>query len=514
MGFLLKGCKMILSISKNNVNFKPVEVQSIDELAGLMLKNNYSQSIYKDNYRNLENFISTEMIGIDVDNDGIDDNYTIEAAHELFKDYKHIIAPSRSHRKEKHGKIADRFRVILFLEETVTNPKDFTATWTTLKEMYPAADDNCKDASRFFYPSPDIYSKNPNGKLIPITRFVEADKTDALETILGLGQLSKETMHFLLSGAPAGKRNAALFKAAKDMHEQGYPIEVTTERINQMIKTTKNWAHTELSDKDMQTVESAYSKEPKYKKREGLSTQSSAFTFKSAKEVLNSTETVDWVVDQMLTVGGFSIMAGPPKSGKSTLMRQLVLATSRGGEFLGRKVKQGPVIYLALEEQESVLKTQYKTVGLTEDDNVIIHTGGTTSQDPVRDLKDAILDFEPSLVVIDTLFLLMNIESINDYKQVNEAMAKFRNLARETNTHIVTVAHTKKDSESKGASRILGSVAIHGAVDSAMVLNVEENRRFLTTSQRFGTPMYEQELLFDKELQTYILGAPSKGSDF
>lgn len=506
---------MRLSISKNNVNFKPIEVQSIDELASVMLKNNYSQSVFKNNYRNLENFLSTELIGIDVDNEGPNDNYTIEQAFEFFKDYKHIIAPSKSHRKDKHGKIADRFRIILFLEKEITNPKDFTATWSEIKSVYPAADDACKDASRFYYPSSEIYSKNPNGKLWPVKEYVQPKiETNALDSMFGKGQLSKETMHFLLNGAPAGKRNPALFKAAKDMQEQGYAIEEVTQRVQTMITTTGNWAHATLSDKDIKTIESAFSNEPKYQKRQGLSTENASFKFKTAKDVLNSTETVEWVVDKMLTVGGLSIMAGPPKSGKSTLMRQLVLATSRGGEFLGRKVKQGPVIYLALEEQESVLKTQYKTVGLTDDDNVLIHTGGTTSLDPILDLKDAILDFEPALVVIDTLFLLMNITSINDYREVNSAMAKFRNLARETNTHIITVHHTKKDTESQGANRILGSSAIHGAVDSALILNVEENRRYLTTSQRFGIPMYEQELIFDKETQIYLLGSPSKNSEF
>ena len=505
---------MRLSISKNNVNFKPIEVQSIDELASVILKTNYSQSVYKNNYRNLENFLSSELIGIDVDNEGPNDNNTIEQAFEFFKDYKHIIAPSKSHRIEKHGKIADRFRIILFLEKEITSPKDFTSTWSSIKSVYPAADDACKDASRFFYPSSEIYSKNPNGKLWPVTEYNPDIKESLLDSMFGKGQLSKETMHFLLNGAPAGKRNPALFKAAKDMQEQGFAIEEVTQRVLTMIKTTGNWAHSTLSDKDIKTIESAFSNEPRYEKRQGLSTENASFKFKTAKDVLNSTENVEWLCDKMLTVGGLSIMAGPPKSGKSTLMRQLVLATSRGGEFLGRKVKQGPVIYLALEEQESVLKSQYKTVGLTDDDNVLIHTGGTTSQDPILDLKDAILDFEPSLVVIDTLFLLMNITSINDYREVNSAMAKFRNLARETNTHIITVHHTKKDSESQGANRILGSSAIHGAVDTALILCVEDNRRYLTTSQRFGTPMYEQELIFDKDTQTYLLGAPSKNTEF
>lgn len=507
---------MKLSVGKNNTNFKPIEINSIEELCETITKTNYSQSIYKDNYRNLKNFFSAEIIALDVDNENEGDNHTIDEAVALFKDYKHIIAPSRSHRKDKGGKVADRFRIILFLSEPIINVKDFTATWHSINKLYSAIDAACKDASRYFYPSPDVYSKNPAGKLWPVAKHVEAPVKEDIDVVLGSnkGQLAALTLDFLLNGAPQGKRNDRLFKASKDMQEQGYTQEETVNRVQAMVDKGGSWAHSELSERDLQTIASAFTQEPKYTKRQGELTKNASFKFKSAKELLNSNEKVNWVVDNLLTEGGFSVMAGPPKSGKSTLMRQLVLAITRGEEFLGRKAKTGKVIYLALEEQEAVLKDQYKTSGLKDNDNLIIHTGGVQTEDPILDLRSAIVDFEPSLVVIDTLFLLMQIESINDYRQVNEAMAKFRNLARELNTHIITVHHTKKDNEASGANRILGSSAIHGAVDSALILTVEDKRRFITTSQRFGKTFYDQELVFDVDTATYFLGANNKNKDF
>jgi hypothetical protein len=506
---------MKISTSTNNTDFKPIEINTIEELCETITKTNYSQSIYKDNYRNLKNFFSAEIIAVDIDNENDGDNYTIDGAVEMFKDYKHIIAPSKSHRKDKHGKVADRFRVILYLSEPITNAKDFTATWHAIHKVYPAIDSACKDASRYFYPSPEVYSKNPTGKLWPVSQYVEEQPKDLdIDNFLGKGQLSALTMDFLLNGAPKGKRNDRLFKASKDMQEQGYTKDECIQRVAKMIASGGSWAHKELVNDDLQTINSAFNTDPKYDKRQGMLTENASFNFKSAKELLESTENVTWIVKDMLTEGGFSVMAGPPKSGKSTLMRQLVLAVSRGGEFLGRQVQQGKVIYLALEEQEGVLKDQYKTSGLTEDDNMMIHTGGVTTLDPILDLRSAILEFKPSIVVIDTLFLLMKLESINDYKQVNDAMAKFRQLARETGTHIITVHHTKKDSESRGANKILGSSAIHGAVDSALILTVEDDRRFFTTSQRYGKTFYDQELIFNKEDATYILGNNNKNKDF
>ena len=113
----------------DNVNFKPVEINSLEDLAKYATSSNYSMGVFKDNYRTKKNFQEAQAIAIDVDNDGPNDNYTIAEAAEKFAQYEHIIMPSKSHQKEKNGKITDRFRVILFLDRTITDPKDFQATW-------------------------------------------------------------------------------------------------------------------------------------------------------------------------------------------------------------------------------------------------------------------------------------------------------------------------------------------------------------------------------------------------
>ena len=50
---------------------------------------------------------------------------TIDQAKLVFQDYAHAILPTRNHRKEKNGEVADRFRVFLQLEEPITNEKTF-----------------------------------------------------------------------------------------------------------------------------------------------------------------------------------------------------------------------------------------------------------------------------------------------------------------------------------------------------------------------------------------------------
>src|SRR5687767_274132 len=99
---------MLISIGseENKVRFVATEVTTVEDLSDLILRYPYSLGTFKDNYRKKENFIETRAIGLD-----FDAGVTLEEATEMFKDYMHIIAPTRSHRVEKNGVVADRFRV-------------------------------------------------------------------------------------------------------------------------------------------------------------------------------------------------------------------------------------------------------------------------------------------------------------------------------------------------------------------------------------------------------------------
>lgn len=501
---------MRISISQDNVNFKPVAINNLNEFINYAKTYNYSTGIFKDNYRNKANFVEAECIALDVDNDGPSDFYTIEDAAKVFKDYKHIIMPSKSHQKEKNGKIADRFRIILFLNDTITDSKDFTATWLDLLKFYPGADRACKDASRFYYPSPQSYSVNENGKTWPISKYVEPEKNelDAYITNGEKGQLSKQTLNFLAYGAPAGKRNKRLFKAAKDMQEQGFSIEECKIRITAMIDLTKNWGTPHLNKTDIMTIENAYKNIPMYEPREGEVSSPSVFKFQTVKEMVQEAGNVEWLVDGMLSVGGFSVIAGPPKKGKSTIVRQLIKTICQGGTFLEREVKKGSVVYLSFEEQPAILKEQFDAIGINENDPIMIHVGAVFDDRALSDLEQALYEFCPDLVVIDTLFDISQLEDINSYKAVKDALARIRDIARKTNTHILGVHHTNK------TGQFMGSQAIYGAVDTMMSFHAFKDRRYLTTSGKHGAFFDDQELIYNAANMHYTLGdAKTKRDD-
>jgi len=122
------------------------------------------------------------------------------------------------------------------------------------------------------------------------------------------------------------------------------------------------------------------------------------------------------------------------------------------------------------------------------------------------------------MMVIDTLMLLANVKDANNYNEMQDFLAKYRDLARQTGTHIVCVHHQNKapqgvSSAYRGAGSILGSSAIHGAMDCAMIFNKERQKRFLTTSQRGGKPFINQELLYDSDTGRYKVGSSKKKAE-
>lgn len=200
--------------------------------------------------------------------------------------------------------------------------------------------------------------------------------------------------------------------------------------------------------------------------------------------------------DKTLPASGLSILAAKPKVGKSTLARNLAVAVAKGEPFLSRETAKGPVIYLALEEKRSALRSQFIAMGAPSE-GIYVYTGGVPD-DAIGALADAIVQVQPALVVVDPLLSLLRLTDVNDYAQVRNALEPLIQLARSSGAHIMALHHMGKG-ERAGSDAVLGSTALFGGVDTLLAMKrTDDIGRSLTSEQRYGTNFPETVVLLDE----------------
>jgi len=183
-----------------------------------------------------------------------------------------------------------------------------------------------------------------------------------------------------------------------------------------------------------------------------------------------------WAVPNLLPEG-LNILAGKPKIGKSIFSLNIGLSISAGTKALGKiDVKQGAVLYLALEDTQRRLQSRLGTMlqGKPAPDNLYfandwkrIDKGG------LEDLKQSI-ETIPNLrlVIIDTLAKIKpsnnNSHSVYDidYSNVNA----IKDLSDKYNVSILLVHHFRKFQSDDVMDDFSGSFGLTGAADNLLAL--------------------------------------------
>lgn len=222
-------------------------------------------------------------------------------------------------------------------------------------------------------------------------------------------------------------------------------------------------------------------------------------------------ETTNYLVEALLPAGGLSLLAAKPKTGKSTLARQLALAVARGDEFLGKKTETGLVIYLAFEERRADVRNHFLKMGATGEENLKIFAGMAPA-DGLTQLRRTAESEKPSLIIVDTLARLARIKDMNDYSQTTLGLEPFLALAREVGTHVLLLHHAKKG-DGRGIDSILGSTGLSGSVDTIINLHRTEEYRTISTIQRDGNDLADTVLQFNKETQITTLGGSREDAE-
>ena len=209
---------------------------------------------------------------------------------------------------------------------------------------------------------------------------------------------------------------------------------------------------------------------------------------------------ITWLVDNLLHANGVSVLAGAPKSGKSTLARCLAASMTKADRnWLGRYSEYGETLHLALDERKETVADHYRQIETGADlVSVVSHLDCTTNGEQYALLDAEVATLGPQLVIVDTLQRFSNVYNINDYACVTRALAPLRTVADKYNCHVMLVHHAKKGRTELRGDEVLGSQAIAGSVDTIFSLSVNnDGERKLYAYGRDGCDLEESVLSFE-----------------
>jgi len=188
------------------------------------------------------------------------------------------------------------------------------------------------------------------------------------------------------------------------------------------------------------------------------------------------------LVKGLLGVGEMSVWIGEPKCGKSFLVTHLGLAVATGQEWCGKKVKQGPVVYIVAEGAGGFAKRidahRQHHGGIDEAPFFAIPTG--------VNLLDADADIVPliywvkehgaQLVVIDTLSRTMAGGNENGPEDMGAYIANCDRIREETGAHVLIVHHKPKGKNNTPR----GHSSLFGAVDALVLIEKRQTGNVAT----------------------------------
>lgn len=194
------------------------------------------------------------------------------------------------------------------------------------------------------------------------------------------------------------------------------------------------------------------------------------FTMRRAGDLAESQDEEElWLVDGVLPMRGSSILGAKPKVGKSTLARALAAAVVKGRAWVNYETRQGTVFYFRFpgEGTTQEARQEWRALGVDPDADlwdIEVHKPHEIHEH----LERLVAQYQPVLIVIDTLQHFIKAGDLDDYAKVHAALSPIHDLAE--GAHVMCLHHSPKGDRADMADAFLGSTALFGAAEVGMLL--------------------------------------------
>lgn len=213
------------------------------------------------------------------------------------------------------------------------------------------------------------------------------------------------------------------------------------------------------------------------------------------------------IIDGLLYTGTY-LFVGAPKVGKSFLMAQLAYHVSTGLPLWGYSVRQGTVLYLALEDDHRRLQERlYRMFGTEGTDSLhfAIYAkqlgGGLEEQ-----LKKFVREHpDTRLIIIDTLQKIREAGGEKySYASDYEVITGLKQFADESGVCLLLVHHTRKQQADDKFDMISGTNGLLGAADGAFLLQKEKRTDRAATLELSGRDQQDQRLHLNRDMERLV----------
>ena len=203
------------------------------------------------------------------------------------------------------------------------------------------------------------------------------------------------------------------------------------------------------------------------------------------------------IIDGLLCSGTY-LFVGAPKLGKSFLMAQLAYHVSLGRPLWGYNVRQGTVLYLALEDEYRRLqKRLFWMFGVEGTDELYFTTSVRQLGGGLQEQLDRFVRDHPNtkLIIIDTFQKVReNGSDRYSYASDYDIVSQLKNFADQRGICLLLVHHTRKQQADDKFDMILGTNGLLGAADGAFMLQKEKRTGNAATLEVSGRDQQDQKL--------------------
>lgn len=232
------------------------------------------------------------------------------------------------------------------------------------------------------------------------------------------------------------------------------------------------------------------------------------FTIESYSDVMSRIDSYPgWMVQDIWMNRSHGIVAGEPKSFKSTLALDLAVSVASGRPFLGEYeiVHSGPVLYIQNENARWIMKDRMGKIsahrgllGKVHEINgkkikvewspdiplFMVNQQSFLLSDPMHQklLVKMIEEIKPVMIILDPLYLMFD-GDVNSARELNPVLSWLLEIRYEYDCGVMLIHHYNKGNNSnsggpatRGGQRMLGSTTLHGWIESAWYVQTTDTK--------------------------------------